>query len=65
MAENNFSEAWLDYQADSLTDPMHRYEHNHQEIFRAGWTAAQKKTIGNIRESIWVHAPIANDEDPE
>tara|TARA_R110000796_G_scaffold125868_1_gene240432 strand:+ start:699 stop:893 length:195 start_codon:yes stop_codon:yes gene_type:complete len=62
---DKIEEAWLDYQADSLTDPMHRYEHNHKDIFQAGWDAAQKNRVKKVRESVWVHAPVAPDDDPE
>lgn len=38
--------AWADYQADALTDPMYRYSHDHKAIFRAGYAASQKKHVG-------------------
>lgn len=56
--------AWMDYQTDALTDPMYRYSHDHKAIFRAGYQASQKKYVG-IKESVWVTAPVAPDEDPE
>ena len=64
MTNETFEEMWRDYQADALTDPQYRYSHDHKAIFRAGWTAAQRKTSG-VRESIWVSAPVAPDDDPE
>jgi len=56
--------AWADYQADSLTDPMYRYSHDHKAIFLAGYAASQKKFVG-VKESVWVSVPSTPDEDPE
>ena len=58
-------QAWMDYQADALTDPMYRYSHDHKAIFRAGFMASQKKHVG-IKESVWITAPAVPEEvDPE
>jgi hypothetical protein len=57
--------AWTEYQFGKMIDPVHRYEHDDREIFRAGWLAAQKKNHPAYKESVWVSAPIAPDDDPE
>ena len=44
---------------------VHRYEHDDKEIFRAGWVASQKRNHPAFKESVWVTAPVAPDEDPE
>ena len=62
---DQLEQAWMDYQADALTDPMYRYSHDHKAIFRAGYVASQKRHVG-IKESVWVSAPQAPEEvDPE
>lgn len=62
--QKSLEEAWRDFQADALTDPQHRYEHNHKDIFRAGWQAGQSKHPAGTR-SVWITAPDAIDDDPE
>lgn len=57
--------AWGDYLADKMTDPAKRYIRNDREIFEAGWVAAQKRHPNSVRESVWVSAPSAPEEDPE
>jgi hypothetical protein len=58
-------EAFREFQVDTLTDPVKRYTHDDKEIFRAGWVAAQKKPAPALRESVWVAAPIAPEDDPD
>jgi len=61
----NTDEAWLDYRAEMLVDPAKRYFHDDRAIFEAGWSAAQKRLPTPVRESVWVHAPAAPEDDPE
>lgn len=58
-------EAFRDFQADTLTDPVKRYTHDDKEVFRAGWIAAQKKPVAAARQSVWISAPVAPNDDPE
>jgi hypothetical protein len=58
-------EAWLDYRADTLVDPAKRYLHDDRAIFEAGWSASQKRHSTPVRKSIWVTAPVADEDDPE
>jgi hypothetical protein len=62
---NRIEEAWTEYQFGKMIDPVHRYEHDDMAIFRAGWEAAQKKPNPLVKESVWVTAPEAPDDDPE
>lgn len=57
--------AWEDFRVDKMTDPARRYIHDDREIFEAGWLAAQKRHPAPHRESVWVSAPPAVEEDPE
>jgi len=34
-------------------------------VFAAGWSASQKRPTSTVKESVWVHAPVAPDDDPE
>jgi len=61
----NTEDAWGDYLVDKLTDPVRRYNTSEREIFEAGWVAAQKRHATPVRESVWVSAPLAVDDDPE
>lgn len=56
---------WAEYQADVLTDPQYRYSHDHKDIFTAGYNAGQRKETALTRESVWISAPVAEDDDPE
>ena len=58
-------EAWTEYQFGKMVDPATRYEHDDKAIFRAGWIASQKKPSTAVKESVWIHAPVAPDDDPE
>jgi hypothetical protein len=58
-------DAWLQYRTDKLTDPARRYINDDREIFEAGWVAAQKRHPAPYKESVWVPAPTAIDDDPE
>lgn len=58
-------EAWYDFRADMLTDPVRRYSHDDREIFIAGWKAAQRRNTPAMRESVWYPVPSAPDDDPE
>lgn len=58
-------DAWNTYRVDKMTDPAKRYIHDDREIFEAGWVAAQKRHTGNFKESVWVAAPPAPEDDPE
>lgn len=62
---DKIQEAYTEYQSDKMVDPATRYTHDDQEIFRAGWVAAQKKNFSQVRQSVWVTAPVAPDDDPE
>lgn len=63
---DRIEEAWTEYQFGKMIDPVHRYEHNDKEIFRAGWLASQKRNHPAFKESVWVTAPVAPEEvDPE
>jgi len=61
---DSIEQAWTEYQFAKMVDPATRYDHDDRAIFRAGWIAAQKKPTP-VRESIWVSAPVAPDDDPE
>ena len=58
-------EAWNQYRVDKLTDPARRYIKDEREIFEAGWRAAQKRHPAPYKESVWIAAPNASEEDPE
>lgn len=58
-------EAFRDFQVDTLTDPVKRYTHDDKEVFRAGWMASQKRNHPAYKQSVWVSAPVAPDDDPE
>lgn len=62
---NKIDNLWAEYQADLLTDPQYRYSHDHKEIFKAGFNAGQRKETALTRESVWISAPVAEDDDPE
>ena len=62
---DKIEEAWTEYEFGKMIDPVHRYEHDDKAVFRAGWDAAQKNRVKKVRESVWVHAPVAPDDDPE
>ena len=58
-------EAWDDFRADLMTDPVTRYAHTERDVFDAGWIAAQRRSPVGIKKSVWVNAPTAPDDDPE
>lgn len=62
---DKIEDAWTEYQFGKMIDPVHRYEHDDKEIFRAGWVASQKRNHPAFKESVWVTAPVAPDDDPE
>jgi len=62
---DRIKEAYTEYQLDKMVDPAKRYMHDDQEIFRAGWSASQKRPSISAKESVWIHAPVAPDDDPE
>ena len=63
---DKIEDAWTEYQFGKMIDPVHRYEHDDKEIFRAGWIASQKRNHPAYKESVWVTAPVAPEEvDPE
>jgi hypothetical protein len=57
-------DAFDDFRADRLTDPMLRYNTTERDVFAAGWKAAGEKRVG-VKENVWVNAPVIADEDPE
>lgn len=57
-------DAFDNFRADRLTDPMMRYNTNERDVFLAGWKAASVKH-SPVRESAWFHAPVAPEDDPE
>lgn len=62
---DKIEEAWTEYEFGKMIDPVHRYEHDDKNIFRAGWEAGQKKSAPTVKESVWVRVPVAMDTDPE
>jgi len=62
---DKIEEAWTEYQFGKMIDPVHRYEHDDKEVFRAGWLASQKPHVPVGKESVWITAPVAPDDDPE
>jgi len=58
-------EAWDDFRADLMTDPVTRYAHTERDVFNAGWKAAQRRNPTAVKQSVWVNAPTAPDDDPE
>lgn len=57
-------DAFDDFRADRLTDPMLRYNTTERDVFAAGWKAASQKKP-NVKENVWFHAPVAQEDDPE
>lgn len=57
-------DAYDDFWADRLTDPMLRYSATDKDIFVAGWKAAGMKKP-YIKENVWFAAPVAPEDDPE
>ena len=58
-------EAWDDFRADLMTDPVTRYAHTERDVFDAGWKAAQRRSPASVKKSVWVNAPTAPEDDPE
>ena len=58
-------EAWNDFRADMMTDPVARYASNNRDVFIAGWRAARRRNNPNVKESQWFDAPTIPDDDPE
>jgi hypothetical protein len=59
-----FEDAYDDFRADRLTDPVMRYNTTERDIFAAGWKASGQKRLA-VKENVWVHAPVIADDDPE
>jgi len=57
-------DAFDDFRADRLTDPMLRYNTNERDVFLAGWKAASAKRK-SVKENVWFTAPVAPEDDPE
>jgi hypothetical protein len=57
-------DAFDDFRADRLTDPMLRYNTTERDVFAAGWKAAGQKKP-NVKENVWFSAPVAPEDDPE
>ena len=62
---SKIDEAWDDFRADLMTDPVTRYAHTERDVFNAGWKAAQRRNPNAVKQSVWVNAPIAPEDDPE
>lgn len=62
---SKIDEAWNEFRADLMTDPVVRYAHTERDVFDAGWKAAQRRNPVGIKRSLWVHAPTAPNDDPE
>lgn len=58
-------DAWQEFRADMMTDPVSRYTRNERDIFTAGWKAAQRRQPTVVKESVWFDVPTAPDTDPE
>lgn len=65
MVRTLSEDAWDDFHADRLTDPMRRYAADERDVFMAGWRAAEKRSSAPVRQSVWITAPNAVEEDPE
>jgi hypothetical protein len=57
--------AYTEYQFDKMIDPATRYTNDGRDVFRAGWAAGQRKDTPRVKESVWIAAPVAEDDDPE
>jgi len=57
-------DAYEDFWADRITDPMRRYSSSEREVFAAGWKAASVKRK-SVKENVWFYAPVAPEDDPE
>lgn len=57
-------DAYEDFRADRLTDPVMRYSTTERDVFAAGWKASGQKRVG-VKENVWFHAPTTEDDDPE
>ena len=62
---DRIEEAYTEYQFNKMVDPATRYTNDGRDVFRAGWAASQKKEAPRVRESVWIAAPVAPDDDPE
>jgi len=62
---NRIEEAYTEYKFNKMVDPATRYSNDEREVFAAGWSASQKRPTSTVKESVWVHAPVAPDDDPE
>lgn len=58
-------DAWNDFRADMMTDPVSRYARQERDVFIAGWKAANRRLSPNVKQSVWVNAPTLPDDDPE
>jgi hypothetical protein len=63
--EKRIEEAYTEYQFGKMVDPVTRYTHDDRDVFLAGWTASQKKETNFVKESVWVHVPVAPEDDTE
>ena len=62
---NRIEEAYTEYKFNKMVDPATRYTHDDRDVFRAGWSASQKKETNFVKESVWVHVPVAPEDDTE
>jgi len=62
---DKIEEAFSNYKINKMVDPATRYSNDEREVFAAGWSASQKRPTSTVKESVWVHAPVAPDDDPE
>lgn len=62
---DRIEDAWVDYEFNKMVDPVARYTSTERDAFRAGWKLGQRRNHPVYKESVWVTAPVAPDEDPE
>ena len=62
---NQIEEAFSNYKINKMIDPATRYSNDEREVFAAGWSASQKKETNFVKESVWVHVPVAPEDDTE
>lgn len=62
---SKIDDAWQEFRADMMTDPVRRYSSDQRDIFAAGWKAAQRRPTPVVKESVWFNVPTLPDTDPE
>ena len=62
---DRIEDAYTEYKLNKMIDPATRYTSDEKDTFRAGWSASQKRVAPVAKESVWVNAPAAPEDDPE